>query len=243
MKVLRLIVLISISCLALTASATPDILKRFKEVYNKHNVTCETCHIQPPQRNPYGKALQAAIKKAKVNDVTKEIFQSIEKDDSDGDGFSNGDEIRADTLPGDNASKPAAAAKPVEATSSGLLPKHSFHPAIVHFPIALLAIAALLEFLAKRKSDEIYHKASVINLAIGLLCAAGAIVTGVIAWLRLGYPLEGNLLIHLILAASSVLIGVGAYAQREKPVYVWLILASGLLVLVAGHFGGTMIYG
>ena len=243
MKLLRQILVLLFASISLTASATPDILKKFKEIYNKHNTTCQMCHINPPKRNAYGRALKAAIDKAKVSDVTKEVFQSIEKDDSDGDGFSNGDEIRADTMPGDPASKPTAAAKPVTAASNDLVPKHTFHPAIVHFPIALLAIAALLEFFSKRKGDEFFHKASVINLAIGLICAAGAIVTGVLAWLRIGFPLEGNLLIHLILASSSVIIGVGAYGQREKPVYLLLILASGLLVLIAGHFGGTMVYG
>jgi hypothetical protein len=59
----------------------------------------------------------------------------------------------------------------------------------------------------------------------------------------LGYVLEGNLLIHLILASTSILIGLAAYIHREKPTYLWLIAASGILVLIAGHFGGTMVYG
>jgi uncharacterized membrane protein len=204
------------------------------------------CHSKPPQRNPYGKAVEGALDKAGVQDANAEVFKSIEALDSDGDGVSNGDEIKGDSLPGDPNSKPAPAVKVTTQSDSSngeLVPKHSFHPAIVHFPIALLAIAALFELVAKRKNNEIYHKASVLNLGIGLLCAAGAIATGVVAWLRLGYKLEGNLLIHLILATLSVLIGIGAYSQREKTTYIWLILISGGLVLVAGHFGGTMIYG
>lgn len=246
MKSLRVTLTIVASCLCIIANANPEILKHFKEVYGKPNADCSVCHIKPPQRNPFGKSVEAAMDKASSSEVTAEIFKSIETEDSDGDGVSNGEEIKADTKPGDATSKPTGTIKVVpksDEPSSELIPKHSLHPAIVHFPIALLAIAAFLEFLGKRKQDELYHKASVINLAIGLICATGAITTGIIAWLRLGYKLEGNLLIHVILASISVLIGLGAYIKRETPIYLWLILVSGALVLLAGHFGGTMIYG
>lgn len=245
MKVLRLALVLLISCFALSAHAKPEFLKLFKDVYGKPEAKCIMCHSKVPERNVYGKAIETALDKAKTTNLTAEILKSVEKADSDDDGFSNIDEINAGTMPGDPASKPAAAPAPdgAKAGASGdLIPKHTFHPAIVHFPIALLAMAALLELIYRRKSDEIYHKASVINLAIGLISAAGAITTGVIAWLRLGYKLEGNLLIHLILASTSILIGIGAYKMRDKPTYLWLILASGGLVMLAGHFGGTMVY-
>ena len=76
-----------------------------------------------------------------------------------------------------------------------------------------------------------------------LLQAAYQGITGIVAWLRLGYALEGNLLIHLILASSSILMGIGALTQRETKAYLILIGISGLLVCIAGHFGGNMIYG
>ncbi len=221
-------------------------MKKFKEVYGKPSAQCITCHTKPPERNDYGKDVLAALDKAKTPELTAEILKSVESLDSDKDGVLNGDEIKAGTLPGNPTSKPAPESRPVEAKSSALdnlVPKHTFHPAIVHFPIALLAVAAFLEFLSRWKKNEGFHSASVINLAIGLVSAAGAITTGIIFWLRLGAKLEGTLLIHLIVASASILVGIGAYTQRSKPAYIWLILLSGILVMVAGHFGGSMLYG
>jgi len=232
-------------CTSVLASANPKILEKFKETYGKPKADCTVCHTQPPKRNEYGKAVEGALDQSGANEITAQVFQSIEKSDADGDGISNGDEIKVDTMPGDAKSKPVqkATETPKKDEGSDLIPKHSLHPAIIHFPIALLAVAALLQVFSVRKSDEIYHKASVINLAIALICSIGAIISGIAAWLRLGYVLEGNLLIHLILASLSILSGLAAYFQREKPAYLLLIAASGILVLIAGHFGGTMVYG
>ncbi|MEI8281871.1 MAG: DUF2231 domain-containing protein, partial [Armatimonadota bacterium] len=224
MKALKWSLVLGMIGLSLTAQATPEFLKKFKEVYSQPNAQCITCHTAPPERNAFGKEVFVALEKAKTGELTAEILKSVETGDADNDGVSNGDEIKAGTLPGDPTSKPVPSAKPVVAKSSALdnlVPKHTFHPAIVHFPLALIAIAAFLEFLSRWKKNDGFHSASVINLAIGLISAAGAITTGIVAWLRLGHRLEGNLLIHLILASTSILVGVGAYTQRSKASYIW----------------------
>lgn len=250
MNIVRLVMVGIGLGLCVAANATPDLLKEFKAVYPSATATCKTCHIEPPKRNAFGKAIGDALDESGEQTLTKKLLETIEKKDSDGDGVSNIDEINAGTLPGDPKSKPAPKAdksdsnEPAKPEGSPLIPKHSFHPAIVHFPIALLAIAAWLELLSKRKKgDHILHKASEINLAIGLVTAIGGVITGVAAWLRLGYEIKGDLLIHLLIASASILAGIGAYTQRNKPNYLILILVSGLLVLAAAHFGGNMVYG
>lgn len=60
-------------------------------------LSCKVCHTTVPQLNPYGMDAQ----KAKLD------FKSIESIDSDGDTFSNGDEIKASTNPGDKNSASA----------------------------------------------------------------------------------------------------------------------------------------
>jgi hypothetical protein len=86
----------------------------FKKVYAPKEGTdlakampCLVCHGKmPPTKsdlNPYGADLgKAAAGKA----LDEKILRSIEKLDSDKDGFSNIAEIKAGTLPGDPKSKP-----------------------------------------------------------------------------------------------------------------------------------------
>ena len=64
--------------------------------------TCDLCHTASiPSLNPYGAAYKA-------NGRSTAAFGLIENLDSDGDGFTNIQEINALTFPGNPASKPAA---------------------------------------------------------------------------------------------------------------------------------------
>ena len=125
-------------------------------------------------------------------------------------------------------------------------------PAIIHFPIALITLAAIFEIIGtiknRKRRDEIenlslYHKASTLNLGFGVLLAYGSIITGIAAWLRMGFTLEGNLLFHLILASTSAVLGTFAYLQRNRSSYLALVLLSGIIILIAGHLGGLMVHG
>lgn len=95
------------------AAAKPGDLSTFKQVYSPKEGTalaganCLTCHAKmPPSKtelNPYGKDVQKAAAGKAVDD---KVLHSIDKLDSDKDSFSNVDEIKAGTLPGDPTSKP-----------------------------------------------------------------------------------------------------------------------------------------
>lgn len=63
--------------------------------------TCTFCHTSPPILNPYGAAYKAAGRNPAA-------FGLIENADSDGDGFTNLQEIMALTFPGDPNDHPAA---------------------------------------------------------------------------------------------------------------------------------------
>ncbi|MCX6341731.1 MAG: hypothetical protein NTU72_05050 [Fimbriimonadales bacterium] len=227
--------------------ATPEYLNQFKAAYNRQEATCKTCHSDPPRRNDYGKAVQRALENTTDGSLTLKVLQTIEKEDSDGDGIINLTEISAGSQPGDPNSKPTSVS-----LVDNLLPKHSLHPAIIHFPIALITLAAIFEIIGtiknRKRSDEIenlslYHNASTLNLGFGVLLAYGSIITGIAAWLRMGFTLEGNLLFHLILASTSAVLGTFAYLQRNRSSYLALVLLSGIIILIAGHLGGLMVHG
>ena len=105
--------LLAVVGLATWAMAKPQDSGVFKQVYAPKEgselakANCLACHDKmPPTKtglNAYGKDVQkAAAGKA----LDEKILRAIEKLDSDKDGASNIDEIKAGTLPGDPNSKP-----------------------------------------------------------------------------------------------------------------------------------------
>jgi hypothetical protein len=93
------------------AWAYPAYLKTFMDTYKVKpdsalgKASCAVCHVakdKTNQWNPYGQDLKKVLAGGKV---TKAALAKIEKLDSDKDGVSNIDEIKAGTLPGDPKSK------------------------------------------------------------------------------------------------------------------------------------------
>jgi hypothetical protein len=85
------------------AQSTPEYMSQFNAKYNTRGSkldSCMTCHTTQAggaeNLNPYGADF------GKNN----HDFAAVEGLDSDGDGFSNIDEIKADTLPGDPNDNP-----------------------------------------------------------------------------------------------------------------------------------------
>ena len=132
---------------------------------------------------------------------------------------------------------------------AALLAKHAQHPVIIHFPIALFIISVAFDLLAIWRSNPAMAKAAYYNLLAAALTAPMAIATGLAAWQWQleGAKLKGNLLLHLLfaLAASGMiwfLCGL-RFRQRQSQrapgiFYIFLALATVLLIAIAGHLGG-----
>ena len=113
MKKTTMSVLATLGSLAISTSllATLDVQKQFGAAYPdaKPLAKCSTCHEKPLPKtddhanNKFGAALAKTVKTVEGKKVYD--FKAIEKADSDGDGVSNGDEIKKGTSPGDPNSK------------------------------------------------------------------------------------------------------------------------------------------
>ena len=95
---------------AMEASANSTWMNSFNSTYPSSALVgnCSVCHTSPPTRNSYGDAYRSA----------GHNFSSIESQDSDGDGFTNIQEINAGTFPGNSSSTPPPATPPTVTTSS-----------------------------------------------------------------------------------------------------------------------------
>jgi uncharacterized membrane protein len=132
-----------------------------------------------------------------------------------------------------------------------------FHPLLVHFPIALLAVAALLQIVAfarpGRRSDPIPAS---MGFAIGLLLWLGALgaVLSAVAGLLLGssgayggevftrHQWLGLILAGLSIAAALVW-SIGEAGRRWPALQFTLVVSCGLLLVAVGHLGASLTHG
>ena len=132
-----------------------------------------------------------------------------------------------------------------------------FHPMLVHFPIALLLAAAVAEALAMLTGASGLAAAARFCLWGGAL---GALVAAPLGWANaaavadsyVGFSVE-LLLYHRwigIGTAVSAGLALGASIRARRAgdptwtrTYRVLLFLSALLVSIAGHLGGSLIYG
>ena len=236
---------------AVLGLAYPPFWQTLKETYppvagsKVAAAKCAVCHVKPGggARNGFGVQVQTALAKSGANEVTAAVLLSVEGLDPDRDGRKSGDELKAGTLPATpdkGRAAPAARATAEAASGSeGLVPSHSFHPAVVHFPVALFAFAAFLTLFSAR--NQRYEDAAKICAAGGAASLLVTLPTGLAAMLRMGYnPLNGGqIAVHIVLAVLTSVAGLVAWRSKGVRARGWILLA-GALALLAGHFGGNL---
>jgi uncharacterized membrane protein len=129
------------------------------------------------------------------------------------------------------------------------------HPAVVHFPIALLLLNLALTSAYLHWRDPFYDRAAYGVLVLGWWAAFAAIVTGTLE-VALLWPLDSTTLGWINAHAVSGLVLLVVYGQallrrRRNPRildgpdrrgYIALLVFGALLVLVSGWIGGHLVY-
>lgn len=256
MKIWKIAAVLPLAILSAGALATPEKLELFLDHYHVKDSSpltdkgCKICHVSDEDHhfNAYGED----VKKAEGQTDGKLTWQTLallDAKDSNGDGRTNLQKIAAGESPGDPAVlKPGATPPPPPKKS--LIPRHAFHPAIVHFPIALIMVALLLDFLGIVMKKPILHNMAKYNLILGSISAVFAIASGAGVMALKQLPYSGILLTHIEVALASVACAVISLILRRNEgsktmmILAFLfVLAAGVLIANAGHFGGSYVYG
>lgn len=130
-----------------------------------------------------------------------------------------------------------------------------FHPMMVHFPIALVALGFLAELLALYFKKEIcLTKFGFYLLVTGTLAALAAVFTGVFFTSEMAGA-AGNvqksheffaILTLCLLVLTSVLRIILKSSKKENTELKWLAFAlyglAAIFVSITGFFGGTLVY-
>ena len=122
------------------------------------------------------------------------------------------------------------------------------HVVIVHFPIALLLIAGMIEGWRAFWHSDKPSPTALFCLVVGALSAIAASALG---WIHKSFFGEsGDVSIHQWLgiaasgAAIAALIVLGLPNRRRAVItYRWVTMACAILVALAGHFGGSLTHG
>ena len=129
---------------------------------------------------------------------------------------------------------------------------HPLHPALVHFPIACWSLATLADLASLYYGKPAWMLAGVL-LVIGTLSAIAAMATGFIELLKIDTEStamkDANRHIFLVMTAwalyaSSLFLRLdGTTLTQPHTVDLALSVIGFLFLVIAGWFGGKLVYG
>lgn len=129
------------------------------------------------------------------------------------------------------------------------------HPLVVHFPIGLLSVAAVIETVHLVRRRPLPSEAATWCLALGLAGAGASVFLGTLNAAHqtvtgdAAVTLERHRMLGwMAVVAAAAALGAGQLARRglraRTPlVYLGLVFATSAVVGATGHLGGEMVYG
>jgi uncharacterized membrane protein len=125
------------------------------------------------------------------------------------------------------------------------------HPLLVHFPIALILIAAIAELVSVTTRFPEWHTVAVANVRAG---AAFAVASAAAGWLlassrivEASPGLEWHRWLGVMAALAAVAAALTTGEIDRPPRQLWLyriaLFSAAAGVAVAGHFGAVLVWG
>jgi uncharacterized membrane protein len=127
-------------------------------------------------------------------------------------------------------------------------PMHSWHPVVVHLPLVGLVLAVAFDLVAARNRSAHWRVAATVLWWVGLLGAAAAVTTGLLAYNRVEHsdPAHVEMTLHRNLALAAVALLLATALWRWPRPYsrgaaLLGVIGAGLLAGV-GYLGGDLVY-
>jgi hypothetical protein len=230
---LGVLLLIGLFLATVAARAYGGDVGVFRDTYNLSTgsrilkANCSICHMPGhiELENPYGAAMVSGYRAAGKNKATPEILHALDALDSDGDGATNLEEIKADSLPWDATSVPS---KPLKVATLDTT------PTLDGMVAALLKAEPIIRQAGGVPVAEVRLATAGTNLALSVQVTDKAITPATKDWtgtaIELGvFPDDAKAFRRLVISPRTADTGtvqlIKVFATVATPAITWKVTA------------------
>jgi uncharacterized membrane protein len=117
------------------------------------------------------------------------------------------------------------------------------HPLLLHLPIGLLLLVALLVFTRKHFENPSFDRLLSFLLHLAVLTASLATLMGLFLSREGGYD-EQDLLVHKWLGVATCYVGVALLiVQKKQGIFKATLVVSVVVLILTGHYGAVLTHG